>query len=75
MELIDKELNEELGLDDLDNVKAGIPFEAAINTSLDNQNLFRDKQIEDLKKQKEYLKNLKEKQSKSDENQIGTIRM
>jgi len=47
----DKELN----LEDLENILSGVPREIAEDIALENSNLYRQQQIEKLKRQKEEL--------------------
>ncbi len=47
--------NDELNLDQLDNVIAGAPSREALKSAINNQDLFRKEQIEELKKAKEEL--------------------
>lgn len=50
----------ELKQEELDKVLAGNSQGMSEEIALNNPNLFREKQIEDLKKEKERLENLKE---------------
>ena len=48
-------MNEELDLETLDSVVAGVSHEIGENATLSNENLYRRQQIEKLKKEKETL--------------------
>jgi len=48
-------MNEELDLETLDSVVAGVSHEIGENAALSNENLYRRQQIEKLKKEKEAL--------------------
>lgn len=48
-------MNEELDLETLDSVVAGVSHEIGENAALSNENLYRRQQIEKLKKEKETL--------------------
>ena len=48
-------MNEELDLETLDSVVAGVSHEIGENAALSNENLYRRQQIEKLKKEKEDL--------------------
>ena len=48
-------MNEELDLETLDSVVAGVSHEISENAALSNENLYRRQQIEKLKKEKEAL--------------------
>lgn len=48
-------MNEELDLETLDSVVAGVSHEIGENAALSNENLYRRQQIEKLKKEKESL--------------------
>lgn len=51
-------MNEELDLENLDGVVAGVSHEIGENTALSNESLYRRQQIEKLKKEKEALEAL-----------------
>lgn len=50
------ELNEK----DLENIMGGIPKEMVDDIALENKDLFREEQIEDLKAQKEFITAMKQ---------------
>lgn len=50
------ELNEK----DLENIMGGIPKEMVDNIALENKDLFREEQIEDLKAQREFIAAMKQ---------------
>lgn len=57
----------ELKQEELDKVLAGNSQGISEESALNNQNLFRDKQIEELKKEKERLENLNSTELVQDE--------
>lgn len=59
--------NEELSLEELDNILAGTSFEVASKKALNNGDAYRKEQIEELKKQKDFLENLNKKQEQTEQ--------
>jgi len=61
----------ELSLDELDNVFGGISREAGIENALENSETYRQKQIEELKKERDAILSSKEYQESHANTQSG----
>lgn len=67
-------MNEELDLETLDSVVAGVSYEIGENAALSNENLYRRQQIEKLKKEKEALEALGKDSDEMSMDELDNVR-
>ena len=67
-------MNEELDLENLDSVVAGVSHEIGENATLSNENLYRRQQIEKLKKEKEALEALGKDSDEMSMDELDNVR-
>lgn len=67
-------MNEELDLETLDSVVAGVSHEIGENAALINENLYRRQQIEKLKKEKEALEALGKDSDEMSMDELDNVR-
>ena len=67
-------MNEELDLETLDSVVAGVSNEIGENAELSNENLYRRQQIEKLKKEKEALEALGKDSDEMSMDELDNVR-
>ena len=67
-------MNEELDLETLDSVVAGVSHEISENAALSNENLYRRQQIEKLKKEKEALEALGKDSDEMSMDELDNVR-
>lgn len=67
-------MHEELDLETLDSVVAGVSHEIGENAALSNENLYRRQQIEKLKKEKEALEALGKDSDEMSMDELDNVR-
>lgn len=67
-------MNEELDLETLDSVVAGVSHEIGENATLSNENSYRRQQIEKLKKEKEALEALGKDSDEMSMDELDNVR-
>ena len=67
-------MNDELDLETLDSVVAGVSHETGENATLSNENLYRRQQIEKLKKEKEALEALGKDSDEMSMDELDNVR-
>lgn len=68
-------MNEELDLETLDSVVAGVSHEIGENATLSNEKLYRRQQIEKLKKEKEALEALGKDSDEMSMDELDNVRV
>lgn len=72
---MEEKMNEELDLETLDSVVAGVSHEIGENATLSNENLYRRQQIEKLKKEKEALEALGKDSDEMSMDELDNVRV
>ena len=67
-------MNEELDLETLDSIVAGVSHEIGENATLSNESLYRRQQIEKLKKEKEALEALGKDSDEMSMDELDNVR-